>query len=138
MKKPVGLFAMFVFACFTFFAIVPWHTGAQRLVENKAPLSLSPVVQKRILADRQSEVCEQTDLTHIQSMRPEVGTIVYAYDYFSNRVVSFEASAPGTYLTDVVLTGIDIQNDEFLSSIDFRPFDGKLYGVASKSVSRSR
>ncbi|MFT3743383.1 MAG: DUF4394 domain-containing protein [Pyrinomonadaceae bacterium] len=61
---------------------------------------------------------------------PEPGTIIYAYDYFRDRLISFDASAPGVLLTDVPIIGLNV--GEYLLGIDFRPSNGYLYGVVTK------
>jgi len=47
----------------------------------------------------------------------------------SNRLVSFDRTAPGTIRSNVAVTGL--QNGEILIGIDIRPRDGMLYGVGS-------
>lgn len=47
----------------------------------------------------------------------------------SNKLISFNRDAPGTVRTTTAVTGL--QSGENLVGIDFRPADGKLYGVGS-------
>jgi hypothetical protein len=47
----------------------------------------------------------------------------------SNKLVSFNREAPGTVRTTATITGL--QAGENLLGIDYRPADGKLYGVGS-------
>lgn len=64
--------------------------------------------------------------------------LIYAWDIDAGgeqALVSFDASAPGTYITSVVLSGLDTVNNERLGGIDFRPADGLLYAVVSKGFS---
>jgi|GEM_PF-2210347 len=56
----------------------------------------------------------------------------YAYNASNKHVVSFSASSPGTYLTDVALTGLS--SDETLTGIDYRPADGFIYGMVTSNV----
>lgn len=109
-----------------------WQTGAQRsdpLDENQAKQNRYSTIQQRILADQLSEVCVQTDLSRVPVKRPEAGTVIYAYDPVAGRIVSFDASAPETYLTTVPVSGLE--GDELLYGIDFRPLDGVLYGLVT-------
>ncbi len=62
--------------------------------------------------------------------------IIYAYDFSGARLVSFAASAPGTLLSNVNLTGLGA--GEFLLGIDFRPANGQLYGLVFESASIGR
>lgn len=62
----------------------------------------------------------------------ELGTVIYAYDYLRERLVSFDASNPTVYLTDIPLTfpAAETAGDtNYLIGIDFRPTNGLLYGV---------
>ncbi|MEP6787142.1 MAG: DUF4394 domain-containing protein [Acidobacteriota bacterium] len=56
---------------------------------------------------------------------------LYAYDFSTDHLISFNAADPATILTDIALPGLDTANDEFLESIDFRPSTGQLYGIAT-------
>lgn len=58
-------------------------------------------------------------------------TIIFGASRFAtpNRLVSFNAATPGTFITNVVITGL--LPGEQLLGMDFRPADGLLYGVAS-------
>ncbi len=47
----------------------------------------------------------------------------------TGRLVSFTLQAPGTFLTDTAVTGL--QGGESLVAIDVRPADGQLYGLTS-------
>lgn len=60
---------------------------------------------------------------------PCPNAIIYAYNFNNDHLVSFNANAPGTLLTDIAVTGLN--PGEFLSGIDFRPSDGLLYGIAT-------
>jgi hypothetical protein len=139
MKKTLRTFAAFILVSLAFFTIANLQTGAQKIAGadgNTAPKSkavtYSPAVGQRILADQASEECVPNDLSNVPHMRPEVGTIIYVYDYSNNHLISFDASAPDTLLSDIAMTGINRDADEYLTSIDFRPSDGKLYGVLTK------
>jgi hypothetical protein len=59
-------------------------------------------------------------------------TIIFGYNPTNKHVVSFDATIPGTLLTDVLLTGL--LAGENLVGIDFRPSNGLLYAVASTGV----
>jgi len=59
-------------------------------------------------------------------------TIIFAYNYRNNHLVSFNALTPGVLLADVALTGLAI--GEFLLGIDFRPANGLLYATATNGT----
>ena len=61
-------------------------------------------------------------------------TIIFAASRFSspNRLVSFNAMTPGTFITNAALTGLG--SGEQILGMDFRPADGLLYGVASNGT----
>lgn len=61
-------------------------------------------------------------------------TFIFAASRFSspNRLVSFNAASPGTFITNVVLTGLG--SGEQILGMDFRPADGLLYGVVSNGT----
>ncbi|TWI61208.1 uncharacterized protein DUF4394 [Pseudoduganella lurida] len=70
----------------------------------------------------------------IKPVTPTPGVpVVTAGDVFvltaSNKLVSFNRETPGTVRTTLAITGL--QGGENLVGIDFRPADGKLYGVGS-------
>lgn len=48
----------------------------------------------------------------------------------NNRLVSFSSSNPGTMLSSVAITGLGAS----IEAIDFRPFDGMLYGLGLDRV----
>ncbi|HEX8606557.1 MAG TPA: DUF4394 domain-containing protein, partial [Pseudoduganella sp.] len=64
---------------------------------------------------------------------PTPGVPVAPGDVFaltaSNKLVSFNRDAPGTVRTTATVSGL--QGGENLLGIDYRPVDGKLYGVGS-------
>jgi len=49
----------------------------------------------------------------------------------SNRLLKFSSNRPGRILSERRVTGL--QHGEMLLGIDFRPFNGKLYGLGSSS-----
>jgi hypothetical protein len=59
-------------------------------------------------------------------------TIIFGYNPGSKHLVSFDATTPGTLLTDVLVTGL--LAGENLVGLDFRPSNGLLYAVASTGV----
>ena len=59
-------------------------------------------------------------------------TSLYAYNRGNNHLVSFDATTPGTLLSDIPLTGLGAT--EFLLGIDFRPANGLLYGMAANGI----
>jgi Domain of unknown function (DUF4394)/Carboxypeptidase regulatory-like domain len=141
MKKPLLIFSILTTVSFLSIFFVTWHTGAQSVGpsdNNSGRFRVAPKVKERILADQEGEACVLTDLSQIPTMRPSAGTIVYAYDFSRDHLVSFDASAPQTLITDVELTGL--ADGEFLTGIDFRPSEGALYAVVTSgfpSVSRA-
>ena len=50
----------------------------------------------------------------------------------NDRLVTFKASAPGTILSTVKVTGLEAGDD--LAALDFRPATGGLYGVSSSDA----
>jgi hypothetical protein len=69
---------------------------------------------------------------HVPPPTPEVPAMTPG-DVFaltaSNKLISFNRDLPGTVRTTATVTGL--QSGENLLGIDFRPVDGKLYGVGS-------
>jgi hypothetical protein len=69
---------------------------------------------------------------HVPPPPPEVPAMTPG-DVFaltaSNKLISFNRDMPGTVRTTATITGL--QSGENLLGIDFRPADGKLYGVGS-------
>jgi uncharacterized repeat protein (TIGR01451 family) len=61
-------------------------------------------------------------------------TIIYAYNFANDHLISFRPNNPGVLLTNIPLIGLNTAEDEFLRNIDFRPADGQLYGVATKGI----
>lgn len=53
------------------------------------------------------------------------GTQMLAYDANNDHLYKFTASNPGSFLSDVELTGLT--PDEFIFGIDYRPSNGQLY-----------
>ena len=122
------------------FFVTAWRIDAQKAVEQSSTLEPqgSAVKRDRFWADIENEGMPATDLSNVPRARPEAGVLIYAYDIDPNgerSLVSFDASTPGTYITRVVLSGLDIDNNEYLGGIDFRPADGGLYAVATKGFS---
>lgn len=135
MKRLFRSFTLLSLLSVAFFALITWNVDAQRSLLSSGAVSdtqemLSPARRERILADRASDTGLKTDLSIVARANPEVGTTIYAYDFLNNRLVSFDAAAPGTYLTNIPLTGFDWA-DHFLEAIDFRPSNGLLYAVLS-------
>lgn len=58
---------------------------------------------------------------------------IYANDRFSNRLMTFNSNAPGTFTSNIPITGLNA--GEQLVGIDFRPADGLLYGVGTTGSS---
>ena len=54
---------------------------------------------------------------------------IFAYNFNNDHLLGFSASAPGTIVSDIQLTGINA--GESLAGLDFRPANGQLYSVAS-------
>lgn len=131
MKRSIEALGKAIFVC-SMALMGAWQAGAQRidpLDENQAKQNRYSKIQQRILADQLSEACVQTDLSRVPVKRPEAGTVIYAYDPVAGQIVSFDASAPETYLTTVPVSGLE--GDELLYGIDFRPLDGVLYGLVT-------
>lgn len=114
------------FASIAMFAFILFVPNSNAQSETSV---FSSAKKTRIEADR-----EANDFVTVRPDQPfetpEPGTIIYAWDYFRSRLISFDASAPGVLLTDAPVIGLNV--DEFLSGIDFRPSDGYLYGVVTK------
>lgn len=114
------------------FLYVGFRAGAQ--VGDAKP-AMRPGLAARLAADREDGP-GGPGAEAMRTARPEAGTIIYAYDVLRDHLVSFDASNPGTYLTDVEVTGLQtVNNDlEYLAGIDFRPSNGVLYALAKPSV----
>src|SRR4030095_624298 len=67
---------------------------------------------------------------HPTNAQQTAGPLVYALTA-NNSLISFNASAPGTILNTVAITGLG--QSETLVGIDFRPRNKQLYGVSSAS-----
>ncbi|HQZ94796.1 MAG TPA: DUF4394 domain-containing protein [Pyrinomonadaceae bacterium] len=134
MKKPIGIFTLVAVLAVAFFAAITWRADAQRLISSGSqPIAenrkdISPELQARMIADREGEIGPGTDLSKVPRAFPEAGTIVYAYENLNKHLISFDASEPGTLLTDIALTGL---GDDEIFGLDFRPADGMLYGIAT-------
>lgn len=92
-------------------------------------VELSDAQKVRIAEDREPETGRLA--SEYPQVNPEPGTIIYAYDFLRSRLVSFDASNPSVYLTDVQLEGLESIGASMLMGMDFRPSDGLLYGLAS-------
>ena len=55
--------------------------------------------------------------------------VVYGVDE-SNRLVTFNSNAPGTFLSTVQITGVNAS----IAAIDFRPLNGVLYGLGADKI----
>lgn len=64
-------------------------------------------------------------------LAPTANPVIFAYDFLNDSLISFNANTPETLLTEVPLVGLDLDNNEILEFIDFRPSDGVLYGVVT-------
>src|SRR5258708_1144971 len=154
-RKPLLLFG--VVLVLTVFGFINWQAGAQinrrgqQIVENKAGSTdrpdlagLSEFKRNRILADEAasdytgvaaSDSAPAVEPTAIpetpDGFSCSANTVIYAYNFTNDHLVSFSSSAPGTFLTDITLPGLDTANNEVLEFIHFRTADGKLYGVAN-------
>ena len=131
-----------VFVCLAIFGVLAWQTDARRIAfqDGSSPnlassINISKAMQARILADRENDGIP-ADISSVPRAFPETGTVIYAYDTLNNRLVSFDASTPGTFITDAPLVGLDPGSDtlnrEYLTAIDFRPANGLLYGVVTR------
>lgn len=58
-------------------------------------------------------------------------TVIWAYNFDNDHLVRFRASNPGTFITDIALTGLAA--DEFLAGIDYRPVNGTIYGIVTNT-----
>lgn len=141
MRKKEGTFfnrrafvALSVMLSLAVFGIVGWQAQAQIGRDDRDISGLHPTKQARFMADREDSgysMKSRGDAGEIAA--PQGGTtIIWGYDFFQDRLFSFNANTPGTILTDIALTGLDTANGEFLNGIDFRPSNGQLYAVASK------
>lgn len=54
---------------------------------------------------------------------------IFAHDRFANRLMTFNANAPGVFTSNIPITGLNA--GEQIVGIDFRPADGLLYGVGT-------
>ncbi|MES2774674.1 MAG: DUF4394 domain-containing protein [Bacteroidota bacterium] len=61
---------------------------------------------------------------------PSCTSVMYAYNAANKNLVSFRASAPGTLLSNIPLSGLEA--DEVLKGFDYRPADGQFYGITSR------
>ncbi|TAG01752.1 MAG: DUF4394 domain-containing protein [Betaproteobacteria bacterium] len=64
------------------------------------------------------------------------GVVLFGYLPFENRLISFNAAAPGTLLSNVALTGL--AGGERLTSMEFRPKTGELYAIAKPGLNSIR
>ena len=126
------------------FVIADWRIDARKLVDQGSTLGstrsskTAVAKQNRFWADIENYGIPATDLSNVPRARPEGGVLIYAWDIEpggEQALVSFDASAPGTYITRVVLSGLDTDDDEYIGGMDFRPADGMLYAVATKGFS---
>ncbi len=138
-RSIVGLFVVFALALA--FIVGTVESGAQRQAVERANAfdleKLPLAMRQRIEADREPNAVPQ-DLDALPHARPAGGTILYAYNFFTKRLVSFDASAPEIFLTDIEITGIDIEAGDDIVGIDFRALDGRLYGVVGDYPRRGR
>lgn len=126
--------AVAVLLAMAIFGIVAWQSKAQvtdygETKQNLSAKDISSAMQARILADREDSG-RQADLNSVPRAYPGTGTIIYAYDALNERLVSFDAATPGTYISDVALSGFNPPK-ESLTGIDFRLLNGLLYGIRS-------
>ncbi|HQX57315.1 MAG TPA: DUF4394 domain-containing protein, partial [Pyrinomonadaceae bacterium] len=126
------------------FGILTWRINAQRVTRgvksvttaNRDLSGLSPAKLERYLLDQQHEAqmgpvtesAAQPDAPDAVQANP----VIFAYDFFSDSLISFNANTPDVILSNIPVTGLDTANNEFVSSIDYRPLGGVLYGTASK------
>jgi len=90
--------------------------------------------QARIAADVASETPSIGGLPLLfqaSPAAPDANPVIFAYNFNNDHLISFNASAPGTLLTDIPVTGLNTVGGEFLETIDFRASDGFLYGIAT-------
>ena len=122
------------------FGILTWRINAQRVSKvataNRDISTLSPAKLERYLLDQQHEAQMGPVIeSAVQPDAPDAvqaNPVIFAYDFFSDSLVSFNANTPDTILTNIPVTGLDTANNEFISGIDYRPSGGLLYGTASK------
>ena len=128
------------------FGVVAWRIDAQNATEKsekqrmraEAVARLTPAKQARILADEQYAIRTGPVEPASATYAPEElqgNPVIFAYNSETDHLISFNANTPDVLLTDIEVTGIDIDNSEFLSNIDFRPSGGALYAVATKGFS---
>ncbi len=124
--------------CLLAVAIFTMPVGAQRgaakreqTVKPARANTLSAAKQARVDADEAGND-GSASLAPMVPQAPLANPVVYAYDFESDRLISFNAATPGTLLTNVALTGLDTANNEVLEFIDFRPANDALYAVAIK------
>ena len=121
------------------FGLTTLRTEAQRANTGSRPSkdqSYPAFKAARMQAEEQNEaesanipptVVERAALPDSTQANP----LIYAYDFFSDSLVSFNAQTPGTLITNVPVSGIDLANGEFVFGLDFRPATGELYGRTS-------
>src|SRR5438445_10768224 len=157
-RKPLVLLGIVL--SLTVFSFVTWQAGAQinkrgrQGVEPKggssSKLDLSGMPEskiKRILADSAANDGTETPADDIIPAAEPVNadetpngvsfvphTVIYAYRIANpnDQLISFNPATPGT-VTSVDVTGF-LNTDEYLESIDFRPFNSQLYGIATDKI----
>ena len=156
-----SLLLLGVVASIAVFGFVTWQAGAQinrsalRPGQNKGKssdkldLSAYPESKRnRILADNAANDgddaidSEQTPAPPVNTDLPNgiscvPNTVIYAYKIFSpdDHLIRFNPATPGTIALgdDLTVTGFN-SVDEYLESIDFRPANGQLYGIATDKI----
>ncbi len=108
-------------------------------VEAQSTRQLSAAKRARIASDIEGQRKTGGPLQSKRSFltasptAPNANPIIFAYNFELDRLISFNAMTPETVLTDVELTGLDLDNGEYLEFIDFRANTSELFGVATTS-----
>ncbi len=91
--------------------------------------------QRDLTRDGRSK--KASSLTDSVQTSPTADPVIYTYSPELDSLFRFNATTPEA-VTEIPLVGIDIELQEILEFIDFRPLDGLLYAVAVHPITGSR
>jgi uncharacterized repeat protein (TIGR01451 family) len=137
MNKAIGLaptFKRFLLAEIVLILFV--SLVAVSSVEAQVKRQISAAKKARIAADVDGArpggpVQKKQSFLKAGPLSPAENPVIFAYDFLNDSIISFNANTPETLLSNVLLTGLDLEAGELLEFIDFRPSDGMLYGVVT-------
>lgn len=120
----LNLFVLLLFAAaVTYLGQIPASMQESITPENSATRSR----ETRDAAPQDAVVCETTEVStnigYATTLRFPGGGVT------ENNLISFNLATPGTLITDVPVMGLNTAISEYMSSIDFRPATGELYGL---------